>query len=71
MALSDLLLIQPASRNKILNAILHDKAIVITQIYTLSQYVSFLLGWPNICLKCSIVFNFKLGTGIVNTRHSF
>ena len=32
MALSDLLLMLPASRNKILNAILHDSAIVITLI---------------------------------------
>ena len=32
MALSDLLLMQPASRNKILNVILHDSAIVITLI---------------------------------------
>ncbi len=32
MALSDLLLMQPTRRNKILNAILHDRAIVITLI---------------------------------------
>ena len=32
MALSDLLLMLPVSRNKILNAILHDSAIVITLI---------------------------------------